>query len=193
RELRDKLADARLLVDELVRRELLTSFQAGRLLSGDGAELSIGQHVILDRLGEGGMGQVLKARLRLLRRIDAIKIIRPDCLTTRQAVDRFYREAQAVAELRHPNIIQSYDANKDGDRHYFVMEYVAGIDLGQLLVRQGALSVGQACDYIRQAALGLQHAHEKKGLVHRDIKPSNLLLATDEQVVKVLDLGLAQL
>src|SRR5262245_50677629 len=97
RELRDKLADARLLVDELVRRELLTSFQAGRLLSGDGAELSIGQHVILDRLGEGGMGQVLKARHRLLRRIDAIKIIRPDCLTTRQAVDRFYREAQAVA------------------------------------------------------------------------------------------------
>jgi serine/threonine-protein kinase len=193
RELAGQMEDPRLLAEELVRHELLTSYQAGRLLSGDGAELSLGQHVILDRLGEGGMGMVLKARHRLLRRIDAIKIIRPDCLTSRQAVERFFREAQAVAELRHPNIIQSYDANKDGDRHYFVMEYVAGIDLGQLLVRQGAPPVGLACDYIRQAALGLQHAHEKKGLVHRDIKPSNLLLATEDQLVKVLDLGLAQL
>src|SRR5262249_29972898 len=141
-ELRSELTDARMLADELMRRGALTSFQAGRILSGEAAMLTLGQHIILDRLGEGGMGQVFKARHRLLKRIDAIKIIRPDCLTTRQAVERFYREAQAVAELRHPNIIQSYDANMDGERHYFVMEYVAGIDLARLILDRGALPVG---------------------------------------------------
>src|SRR5205807_7039646 len=104
----------------------------------------------------------------------------------------FFLEAEVVARLDHPNIIRVYDAAEDGDRHYFVMEYVGGVDLGNLVVENGALPLGLACEYIRQAALGLQHAHEKH-LVHRDVKPSNLFLATQDRLVKVLDLGLAQL
>jgi serine/threonine protein kinase len=188
--------EARALADELVQRSLLTSYQAGRLLEGAAADLTLGQHVIIDRLGEGGMGQVLKARHRRLKRIDAIKIIRPDCLTNKLAVKRFFLEAEVVARLDHPNIIRVYDAAEDGDRHYFVMEYVPGVDLGHLVAENGVLPLGLACEYIRQAALGLQHAHEKH-LVHRDIKPSNLLLARSggdwAGTVKVLDLGLAQL
>ncbi len=191
RELPHRDADARTLADELAQRGLLTAYQAGRLLNGEAAELTLGQHIIIDRLGEGGMGQVLKARHRRLKRIDAIKIIRPDCLTNKLAVKRFFLEAEVVARLDHPNIIRVYDAAEDGDRHYFVMEYVPGVDLANLVAEKGALPLGLACEYIRQAALGLQHAQEKH-LVHRDIKPSNLL-ATREQIVKVLDLGLAQL
>src|SRR5205823_13770929 len=114
------------------------------------------------------------------------------CLTSKRAVDRFYKESQAVARLKHPNIILAHDAGQEGERHFFIMEYVAGVDLGRLVAQQGPLPVGQACEYVRQAALGLQHAHEQ-GLVHRDIKPSNLILSVEENVVKLLDLGLARL
>ena len=186
------LADARALADELCRRNLLTPFQADEVLQGHAAELVLGVYVLLDKLGEGGMGAVYRALHTRLKAVRAVKIIRPDAITSRRAIDRFYRESQAVAKLKHPNIILAHDANEDGDRHYFVMEYTPGRDLARLLRERGRLPVAEACEYIRQAALGLQHAHEQ-GMVHRDIKPSNLLLATEEKLVKILDLGLARL
>src|SRR5206468_7544244 len=99
-----------------------------------------------------------------------------------------------VGQLSHPNIVMAHDASQVGDTHFLVMEYVEGTDLNRLVRRSGPLPVGQACAYVRQAALGLQHAHER-GLVHRDLKPANLLLTTRPEpgVIKVLDLGLARL
>ena len=112
-----------------------------------------------------------------------------------RAVQRFQREIQAAAQLTHPNIVMAYDADQVGDTHFLVMEYVEGIDLGQAgQGRRAPLPVPQACDYIRQAALGLQHAHEQ-GMVHRDIKPANLLLTGRRRhrgLVKILDMGLAR-
>jgi len=191
-ELHTLFSDARPLADELCSRGLLTVFQADHILRGHAAELVLGPYVLQDKLGEGGMGTVYKALHRKLKAIRAVKIIRPDALTSRLAIERFYRESQAVASLKHPNIIIAHDINEDRERHYFVMEYAPGCDLSRLLRERGRLPLGEACDYVRQAALGLQHAHER-GLVHRDIKPSNLLLATDERLVKILDLGLARL
>jgi hypothetical protein len=112
-------------------------------------------------------------------------------LKDREAVLRFQREMRAVGNLRHPNIVEAPDAGEADGMPYLVMEYVDGCDLGKLVGRMGPLPVAEACDVIRQAALGLEHAHEQ-GRVHRDVKPSNLMLSTEGQV-KVLDLGLARL
>src|SRR5262249_3247528 len=104
-------------------------------------------------------------------------------------VERFRREVRAAARLSHPNIVTAHDADQAGDTHFLVMEYVAGTSLDRELRRRGPFPVAEACDLIRQAALGLQHAHER-GMVHRDVKPANLLLTPAGQV-KVLDFGLA--
>ena len=104
---------------------------------------------------------------------------------------RFHREIRAAAQLDHPNIVRAFDADEVGGTHLLVMEYVQGTDLAKLVKKDGPLPVDKACDYCRQAALGLQHAYER-GLVHRDIKPQNLLL-TPGGVVKILDMGLARL
>ena len=104
-------------------------------------------------------------------------------------VERFRSEAKAAARLSHPNVVTVYDAETAGDGHFLVMEYVPGTDLAQTVVERGALPIAAACDYIRQAAQGLQHAHEH-GMVHRDITPRNLMLTGDGRV-KILDFGLA--
>src|SRR5207245_3476763 len=105
---------------------------------------------------------------------------------------RFRREARAAARLSHPNVVTLLGVDQVGDTPLLVMEYAPGIDLGRLVAQSGPLPVRQACAFVRQAALGLQHAHER-GLVHRDVKPGNLLLTEQGAVVKVLDLGLARL
>jgi serine/threonine protein kinase/WD40 repeat protein len=190
RNLAPRFADPKELAEELVRRGWLTPFQKELILAGRAEELVLGKYVLIDKIGEGGMGAVYKARHRVLKAVRAIKVIRPDRLASPVAVERFYREAEVVAKLHHPNIILAHDADKHGNVHYFVMEYAPGADLGQLLLRCGPLPVADACAYIRQAALGLEHARER-GLIHRDIKPSNLLVTQDGQV-KLLDLGLAR-
>jgi len=189
--LQPRFADARALAKELLQRGWLTPYQINHLVAGNGCNLVLGQYVLLERIGEGGMGQVLKARHQRLERIVALKLIRKERLGGRDAVQRFQREARAAARLSHPNLVTVYDADEVGGTHFFAMEYVEGTDLAKLVRQQGPLPARQACDYIRQAALGLQHAHEQ-GLVHRDIKPANLMLTT-KGVVKVLDLGLARL
>jgi serine/threonine-protein kinase len=192
-------ADPAALARELGRRGWLTAYQAEELLAGRGGELVLGQYVVLALLGEGGMGKVLKARHRLMKRVVALKVIRPALLADPRAVQRFRREIEAVSRLSHPNIVAAYDANQVGDTHFLVMEYVEGTDLARVVKERGPLPAGVACEYVRQAAVGLQHAHEQ-GLVHRDIKPHNLLLAKAPGsppagwgVVKLLDMGLARL
>jgi WD40 repeat protein len=145
---------------------------------------------VLGLLGSGGMGAVYWAEHRLMERPVALKVIARDLLDDPAAVERFRREVKAAARLSHAHIVQAYDADQAGDLHFLVMEYVEGTDLARLVAERGPLPVARACDYVRQAALGLQHAFEH-GMVHRDIKPQNLMLTPQGQV-KVLDFGLAR-
>jgi formylglycine-generating enzyme required for sulfatase activity/tRNA A-37 threonylcarbamoyl transferase component Bud32 len=183
--------DPQALAHHLAQRGWLTPYQINQLVAGRGAELVIGPHLLLERLGEGGTGQVFKARHQKMGRIVAVKLIRRELLSDAEVVARFYREIRVVSQLSHPNVVHAYDAGPQGADHVLIMEFVEGTDLARLVKDKGPLPAAQACDCIRQAALGLQHAHER-GLVHRDIKPPNLLL-TRQGVVKVLDLGLARL
>jgi hypothetical protein len=146
---------------------------------------------VLGLLGQGGMGVVYKAVQQHMDRVVALKVIHRPLLACPDFVERFRREARAVARLRHPNIVLAHDADQAGDLHFLVMEYVEGTSLDLVVARRGFLPVAAACEYARQAALGLQHAHEQ-GLVHRDVKPHNLLLTPQGQV-KVVDFGLAHL
>jgi serine/threonine protein kinase len=205
-----RFPEPRALARQLMRLDWLTPYQINQLFQGRSQHLVLGPYRLLERLGEGGMGQVFKARHMGLDRVVALKVMRKEHMDDPDSVHRFHREIRAAAQLSHPNIVMAYDADEVDGTHFFVMEYVAGIDLGRLVQQSGPLAVEQACDYIRQAALGLQHALER-GLVHRDIKPSNLLLAHPPRqgvmvqdggsgpgtsrapVVKILDLGLARL
>jgi len=184
--------DPKTLAKELIQRDWLTPLQANLLLQGKGQELVLGAYILLAKLGEGGMGQVFKARQHTLGRIVALKLIRKERLADPSAVRRFQREIRAAAHLDHPHIVRAYDAADIDGSHVLIMEYVeGGCDLARLVKLKGPLPVAQACEFIRQALLGLQHAHER-GLVHRDIKPPNLLLCADGKTVKILDMGLAR-
>jgi tRNA A-37 threonylcarbamoyl transferase component Bud32 len=149
----------------------------------------IGQYELLEKLGRGGMGAVYKARHRELDKIVALKVL-PAELKNELTIARFKNEMRAVGKLEHPNIVGAHDGGQLDNTHFLVMEFVDGIDLARLIERHGSLRLSDACELIRQAAVGLQHAYEH-GLVHRDIKPSNLMLARNG-LVKVLDLGLAR-
>jgi serine/threonine protein kinase len=209
--LMQRFDDPRQLAQELLRRGWVTPYQMNQLVLGRGADLVFDQYILLERLGEGGMGQVFKAQQKSLDRIVALKVIRKECLDLK-TVARFQREIQAAGQLSHANIVHAFDAGQVNGTWFFVMEYVDGIDLARLVHEQGPLPVAPACDFIRQAALGLQHAHER-GLVHRDIKPANLLVTREEgrgarkqdgisdsslapdpsPLVKILDMGLARM
>ncbi len=146
---------------------------------------------VLVLLGKGGMGSVYKAEHRLMEREVALKVMNPNLMRRPAMIERFRREVKAAARFSHPNIVTAYDADQAGDAHFLIMEFVEGISLAQYVDKHGKLPVDQACDYVRQAALGLQFASEH-GMVHRDIKPHNLILTTAGQV-KILDFGLARL
>jgi serine/threonine protein kinase len=173
----------------LVREGWLTYFHAEQLLKGKWRGFCIGKYQILERLGCGGMGAVYLAEHSVLRRRVAVKVLPLHLAKESWFLDRFYREAQAVAAVNHPNIVHAHDVDRDGDFHYLVMEYVDGSSLQHIVHDHGPLSYLRAAHYLRQAALGLEHARGA-GIVHRDIKPGNLLL--DRQgVIKILDMGLA--
>jgi hypothetical protein len=148
------------------------------------------RYCILRELGRGGMGVVYHARQTLMDREVAIKVINKSLLDHPDALERFQREVKAAAKLSHPNIVTAYDAEQAGDLHLLVMEFVPGRSLAEVLEKKGPLPVAHACHYVRQAAEGLQHAHER-GMVHRDIKPHNLMVTPKGQV-KILDFGLAK-
>ncbi len=145
---------------------------------------------VLELLGAGGMGCIYKARHRFMDRVVALKVIKHALLGQAAMVARFLQEVRAAARLCHPNIVRAYDADRAGDTHFLVMEFVEGVNLDRVLAERCRLAVAEACDCARQAALGLQHAHEF-GLVHRDVKPHNLMRTPSGQV-KILDFGLAR-
>jgi serine/threonine protein kinase len=178
------------LADALVRDRLLTRFQADQLLQGKWRNFILsGKYKILGPLGSGGMGYVYLCEHQIMRRRVAIKVL-PLRSSDVASLERFHREAQAVAQLKHTNIVGGYDIDQDGKRHFLVMEYIDGSTFRTIVKEHSRLDPLRAAHYIRQAALGLQHAHEA-GLVHRDIKPSNLLLDRTG-TVKILNLGLAR-
>jgi hypothetical protein len=183
--------DGEELLCERCKSQQLTRFQAQQLAQGKIESLLLGNYVLLDRIGEGGMGQVFKALHRPMERVVAIKMLPASIQRDDDAVARFQREARAAARLLHPNIVTAFDADEAADVHFLVMEFVEGQDLHALVRKRGPLPPEEAISYLLQAARGLAFAHER-GIVHRDIKPSNLLVDR-AGVVKVLDLGLARI
>lgn len=183
-------SDTKALAARLVDQNILTEYQTRRLLNNKSHGLVVGRYAILDRLGAGSMGRVYKAHHLMMDRAVALKIIAPEIATNERVVARFYREMKLVGRLDHPNVVRAFDADQLNKILYIVMEYVRGKSLTQVF-RQGPIPPIEMVNYAAQAALGLAHAHEQ-GIVHRDIKPSNLLL-TDDQKIKVLDLGLGVL
>lgn len=169
-------------------RGVLTGYQKDQLKAGR-TKLKLGPYRILDWIGEGGMGQVFRAEHSVLGRECAIKVL-PLSRATEDAKRHFLREIRTQANLDHPNLVRAYDAGEDGNVSYLVVEYVPGADLRRLVKNSKPLSMQQAASILSQAALGLQHAHER-GLIHRDIKPGNILV-TPEGVAKLSDLGLSQ-
>lgn len=184
-------ADGDQLAQLLVQQKRLTRYQADQICAGKGASLVLGNYVILDKLGQGGMGMVLQAEHKRMKRRVALKVMSPTAVQTPDALQRFHREVEAAAKLRHPNIVAADDADEAKGIHFLVMEYVNGSDLSALVKRQGPLTADQAVSCIVQAARGLEYAH-KQGVVHRDIKPANLLIDANG-TVKILDMGLARI
>jgi hypothetical protein len=181
------------------RPSLGLSGSDGLLAQANNLPPALSRYEILEELGKGGMGVVYKARERDTGRMVALKVLRKERLAHPDMLSRFRREAQASARLTHPAIVQVFEADQDGDTPYLAMEYVAGITLQKLVEETGPLPIGQACDFVRQTALGLEHATEQR-LVHRDIKPANLMVVAPtglplppRPVVKLLDMGVARI
>jgi serine/threonine protein kinase len=176
---------------------LLTTYQRDRVLAGSTFGLVLGAYRVLDRLSGGSIGVVFLGEHVMLRRRVAIKVLPIDNDGRAELRDRFHAEMRILAGLDHPNVVAAYDAGilpsptpTQPTLHYLVLELIPGGDLEQYLYNHGPPPVAQACDWGRQAAAGLQAAHDHH-LVHRDLKPSNLLLGRDGQL-KLVDFGLAR-
>ncbi|MFN3484090.1 MAG: protein kinase domain-containing protein [Planctomycetota bacterium] len=179
----------------LIEKGYLTPEQAVQIVklqaqSTASVKLSIPGYELLSRIGQGAMGTVYKARQISMDRIVAIKILSPRYSKDRSFVERFIREARAVAKLSHENIILGIDVGEVGGIHYFVMEYVDGVPLSSILKREGRLDEKRCLTIGLQIARALAHAH-KHGIVHRDIKPENIMI-TSSGLAKLCDLGLAK-
>ena len=187
-------AGAKKLAEAFVRETDLTRWQAEKVLAGRCRGFRLGSYRLLSMLGKGGMSSVYLAEHTVMHRRCAVKVLPTKLLGGGSHLDRFLREARAVAALDHPNIVRAFDMAQDGEGstaiHFLVMELVEGRSLYDLVKRDGAPPPERVRDIGRQAALGLAHAHAA-GLVHRDVKPGNILLAKDG-TVKVTDLGLAR-
>ena len=179
------------LARELIRVGKLTKYQAMEVYHGRTKGLVLGNYVILDKIGAGGMGQVFKAQHKVMEREVALKVLPQAAVKSEQSVQRFHREVKAAAKLEHPNIVTAYDADESNGIHFLVMQCVDGSDLSHIVTEHGPLAVETAVDCILQAARGLEYAH-KQGVVHRDIKPANVLV-DKEGTVKILDMGLARM
>jgi len=186
----ERPADANSLIELLLRKKRLTEYQATQLRLGQTKGLVFGNYVVVDKLGEGGMGIVFKAQHRRMKRTVALKILPCALTNSPDAIARFHREVEAAAKLTHPNIAAAYDADEAAGVHFLVMEYVDGKNLSQMVKQSGPCTIGTALNCILQAARGLNHAH-LRGVVHRDIKPGNLLI-DQSGTVKILDMGLAR-
>ena len=151
----------------------------------------LGDYVLLGKIGAGGMGKVFKARHRRMDRIVALKVLPPNMMKHPEAIQRFRQEVKAAAQLFHPNIVTAFDAGEQSGVHFLVMEFVDGQALSAIVKEHGPFNLEKAMEYIQQASVGLQYAHDR-GMVHRDIKPSNLMLDVDGEI-KLLDMGTARI
>jgi serine/threonine-protein kinase len=183
-------ATAEQLARELYRLGKLTKFQAQAVYQGKTRGLVLGNYILLDSIGKGGMGHVYKAQHKRMRRIVALKVLPAAATQSKDLVKRFQREVEAAARLSHPNVVTAHDADEDQGIHFLVMEYVEGQDLSSVVKQCGPLPVAEAVEAIRQAAQGLDYAHQQ-GVIHRDIKPANLL-RDKRGTIKLLDMGLAR-
>ena len=175
------------LAGMLIQMGLLSAYQVDQLHAGR-TKLRLGPYLVVDWIGQGGMGQVFKAVHRIMGREVAVKVL-PMTKSTPEAISSFTREIRTQAQLDHPNLVRAFDAGRDGNVYYLVTEFVPGTDLRRLLRSQGMLTMHQAATIFTQAARGLKYAH-KQGLIHRDVKPGNMLVSPDGHT-KVSDLGLA--
>jgi serine/threonine protein kinase/outer membrane biosynthesis protein TonB len=185
-----KYEDPKALARALVAAKGLTRWQAGQLLAGR-SSFTLGKYRLVDLLGRGGMGSVFAAEHKTLGRRVALKIISKQTGRDPEQLERFLDEARRIAALDHPNIVRAFDVDHEGERYFLVLERVEGRDLQQMVESDGPLDVGRAARFTRDAALGLAHAHDRK-MIHCDIKPANLIVG-NEDVVKILDMGMARL
>jgi serine/threonine-protein kinase len=187
-------ANPRDLTRDLVHQGWLSAYQANRLIQGHGHELVLGPYRLIEPLGTGTLGRVFKARDLRMNRLVALKVIHKERLTSFRSIEHLYHKATVVARLSHPNIVRAFGAGQVGNSYVFATEYLPGIDLEALVEQKGRLSAAEACDYIRQAGLGLQYALER-GVTHRNIKPRNLIVipgARDHApVIKLVDFCLS--
>ena len=186
----EKPKDGQELATMLFRQGKLTKFQAQTVYRGKTNGLILGDYVVLDELGAGGMGQVFRAQHRRMKRTVALKILPAELTKSETSVNRFHQEVEAAARLIHPNVVTAFDAGVAKKIHFLVMEFVEGKDLDAVVAERGPLPVATVIDYVLQAARGLAYAHSE-GVIHRDIKPANLLL-DKKGTVKILDMGLAR-
>jgi response regulator RpfG family c-di-GMP phosphodiesterase len=202
RSVRDQIASRGTIpeaLDALLEHKLLTPFQRDLIAGGKGSVLLIGNYRVLQRINAGGMGIIFKAEHVYMRRQVAIKVLSLSASgeSDERDIRRFYAEVRAIARLQHPNIVQAIEAGEtggdqeDGPRmHYYVMEYVDGHDLQEIVYADGPLAIDRACDLMYEVASALEHA-DQQHLVHRDIKPSNILVTPDGQA-KLVDFGLVR-
>ncbi len=187
---------ARDVARALVTIGALTAFQADRLLTGKEQGFVLGQYVILEQIGKSPSGKVYKARHRTMNRYASIKVLSSRVTRSEDARTAFHSEARRAAQITHPNVVTILDVNEVADRLYLIREFVDGPSLDSLVRHSGPLPVMQACEYARQAAAGLQHAHEKS-LAHGSINPANILVApavgNSKPLVKVTNFGLGWL
>jgi len=154
------------------------------------SKILAGRYELIEKIGEGGMAVVYKAKCRLLNRYVAIKILKPEFVKDAKFIESFRRESQAAASLSHPNIVNVYDVGKEGNIYYIVMELVEGEVLSDIIKREGALPPQRALSITRQIALALSIAH-KNHIIHRDVKPHNILITADG-TAKITDFGIAK-
>jgi serine/threonine protein kinase len=183
--------DGDTLARRLVHLGHLTPFQADAVRGRRFEEVCVGNYIILEHLGSGGMGTVYKARHRRMKRFVALKVLHREAAGRGSFAQRFEREVETIAQLSHPNIVMAFDADEAEVGPFLVMEYVDGRDLSVEVGRGGPLSIAESVEATLQAARGLEYAHGR-GFIHRDVKPANLLRDSRSQV-KVADLGLARL
>lgn len=153
-------------------------------------KLLAGRYELLEKIGDGGMAVVYKARCRLLNRFVAIKILKPEFAKNPDIIESFRRESQAAAGLSHPNIVGIFDVGREGNLHYIVMELIEGQTLSKMIEKEGPIEYHKVIDITKQIASGLSYAH-KHHIIHRDIKPHNILM-TPDGVAKIADFGIAK-
>lgn len=155
-----------------------------------GSKVIVGRYELLEKIGDGGMAVVYKAKDRLLSRLVAVKILKPEYTNDEKFINHFRKESHAAASLSHPNIVSIYDVGKEGNINYIVMELVEGKPLSRIIREEAPLNYNRVIDYSKQIASGLSAAH-KHGIIHRDVKPHNILV-NEDGIAKIADFGIAK-